>query len=190
MRSRPTSPAPKLDRVSAQDTNNYRDTELNWARARRRYGAVVAAYGAPCKVALGAPVTSIDHSGTRVKIDTTRGEVTARAVIVAVPTPMIANETIRFTPALPDKVAAAQGLPLGVANKMLFLLTTPDDYPPNAHLRGGVDRPRRYRQLPPAPARQADHRGILRRRRLRPGARGRRRARRFRNQRTRRPARQ
>jgi monoamine oxidase len=129
----------ELDRVSAKDTNNYRDTELNW-RVAEGYGALVAAYGAPCKVALGAPVTKIDHSGDRLKIETTRGEVAAHAVIVAVPTPMIAQEKIRFTPALPDKVGAAEGLPLGVANKIVFLLTAPDDYPANAHLRGSVDR--------------------------------------------------
>lgn len=129
----------ELDKVSATDTNAYRDTEINW-RVQEGFGALVAAFGAPCKVALGAPVTAIDHSGAKVRIDTTRGDVTARAVIVAVPTSMISEEAIRFTPALPDKVAAAQGLPLGVANKVLFLLTAPDDYPPNAHLRGSIDR--------------------------------------------------
>jgi monoamine oxidase len=129
----------ELEFVSARDTNNYRDTELNW-RVREGYGAVVAAFGASCKVARGAPVTEIDHSGTKLKIETARGPVTARAVIVTAPTATIAEEKIRFLPALPDKVAAAQGLPLGVANKILFVLTDPDDFPANAHMRGSVDR--------------------------------------------------
>lgn len=129
----------ELDRVSAKDTNNYRDTELNW-RVAEGFGALVAAYGAPVKVALGAPVTEIDRSGAKLKIGTTRGDVTARAAILAVPTTTIAEEKIRFTPALPDKVGAAQGLPLGVADKVLFLLTAPDEFPDNQHMRGSIDR--------------------------------------------------
>ncbi len=129
----------ELHLVSAKDTNNYLDTGFDW-RVREGYGAVVAAYGASCKVALNTQVTQIDRSAARVKIETNNGTLSARAVIVTVPTPMIAREQIRFTQALPDKVAAAAGLPLGVANKMLFLVTEPDALPLNGHLRGSIDR--------------------------------------------------
>ena len=40
----------ELDRVSILDMDAYEDTDLNW-RVRRGYGALVAAYGAPCPVA-------------------------------------------------------------------------------------------------------------------------------------------
>jgi monoamine oxidase len=129
----------ELDLVSAKDTNNYLDTGYDW-RVREGYGAVVATFGEPCEVALNTQVTQIDRSGTRLRIETNRGTLSARAVIVAVPTPMIAREAIRFTPALPDKVAAAAGLPLGVANKMLFLVSEPEALPLNGHLRGSIDR--------------------------------------------------
>lgn len=129
----------ELEFVSAKDNCNYLDTGYDW-RVREGYGAVVAKFGAPCEVALDTQVKQIDHSGTRVAIETSRGSLSARAVIVAAPTPMIAREGIRFTPALPDKVAAAAGLPLGVADKMLFLLKEPDALPINGHVRGSIDR--------------------------------------------------
>ena len=52
----------ELDRVSVLDMDAYEDTDLNW-RVRRGYGALVAAYGAACPLALNAQVTLIDHSG-------------------------------------------------------------------------------------------------------------------------------
>src|SRR5712671_2596577 len=74
----------ELDQVSIQDMQAYEDTGINW-RVRRGYGALMAAYGAPCPLALNTEVTSIDHSGPRVKIETSRGTLTAAKVIVTVP---------------------------------------------------------------------------------------------------------
>ena len=54
----------ELDRVSILDMDAYEDTEINW-RVRRGYGALMAAYGAPCPLALNCEVTLIDHSGKR-----------------------------------------------------------------------------------------------------------------------------
>ena len=51
---------------------------------------------------------------------TPQGTLTARAVIVAVPPGVMANETLRFAPALPEKLEAAHALPLGVADKMFL----------------------------------------------------------------------
>lgn len=129
----------ELEFVSAKDTCNYLDTGHDW-RVREGYGAVVTAFGEPCPVKLNTQVTRIDHSSARIEIETNRGTLSARAVIVAAPTPMIARETLRFTPALPDKVDAAAGLPLGVANKILFLVSEPEALPLNGHLRGSIDR--------------------------------------------------
>ena len=45
----------ELDRVSILDMDAYEDTGINW-RVRRGYGALIAAYGAPCPLALNSPV--------------------------------------------------------------------------------------------------------------------------------------
>ena len=103
----------------------YEDSEINW-RVRRGYGALMAAYGAPCPLALNAQVTLIDHSAKRVRIETSRGTLTADKVIVTVPTNLIADEAIRFHPALPAKVDAARGLPLGLADKVMLALDDPE----------------------------------------------------------------
>jgi monoamine oxidase len=130
----------ELDRVSILDMNAYEDTEVNW-RSKRGYGALVAAYGAPCPVAFGAKVTLIDHSSQRIRIETSRGTVTAAKAIVTVPTNLIANETVRFLPELPEKLAAARGLPLGLADKVMLALDNDGDaLPKDGHLRGSTTK--------------------------------------------------
>ena len=58
---------------------------------------------------LSSPVTLIDHAGPRVRVTTPQGDISARAVLVAAPPGVIANETLRFAPALPRKLAAQGG---------------------------------------------------------------------------------
>src|ERR1700726_1275824 len=129
----------ELDRVSILDMDTYEDTEINW-RVRRGYGALMTAYGALCPLALNTQVTLIDHSGPRVRIETSRGTLTAGKVIVTVPTNLIADEAIRFHPALPAKVDAARGLPLGLADKVMLALDEPDALPKDGNLRGATMR--------------------------------------------------
>jgi monoamine oxidase len=129
----------ELDRVSILDMDAYEDTEINW-RVRRGYGALMAAYGALCPLALNTQVTLIDHSGTPVRIETSRGTLTANKVIVTVPTNLIADEAIRFHPALPAKVDAARGLPLGLADKVVLALSEPEALPKDGNLRGATMR--------------------------------------------------
>jgi len=117
----------------------YEDTDINW-RVRRGYGALVSAYGASCPVALPCVVTLIDHSGRRVRIETSLGTLTADKVIVTVPTNLIADETIRFHPALPAKVDAARGLPLGLADKVTLSLAEAETMPVEGNLRGATMR--------------------------------------------------
>jgi monoamine oxidase len=129
----------ELEQVSIQDMKAYEDTEINW-RVRRGYGALMTAYGAPCPLALNTEVTRIDHSGPRVRIETSRGTLTADKVIVTVPTSLIADEAIRFYPALPAKVDAARGLPLGVDDKVMLALDDPEALPKDGNLRGATMR--------------------------------------------------
>jgi monoamine oxidase len=129
----------ELDRVSILDMDAYEDTEINW-RVRRGYGALMTAYAARCPLALNTDVTLIDHSGQRVRIETSQGVLTAAQVIVTVPTSLIADEAIRFHPALPQKVDAARGLPLGLDNKVMLSLLEPDALPKDGSLRGATMR--------------------------------------------------
>jgi monoamine oxidase len=129
----------ELDRVSILDMDAYEDSEINW-RVRRGYGALMAAYGAPCPLALNTQVTLIDHSGPRVRIETSRGTLSAARVIVTVPTNLIADEAIRFHPPLPAKVDAARGLPLGLADKVTLALDQPEALPSDGNLRGATMR--------------------------------------------------
>ena len=129
----------ELDEVSVLDMQAYEDSQINW-RVRRGYGALIAAYGAPCAVALNTQVTMIDHSGKRVRIETSQGTLSAGKVIVTVPTNLIADETIRFHPALPEKIGAARGLPLGVADKVMLALDQPETLPKDGNLRGPTMR--------------------------------------------------
>lgn len=129
----------ELKDMSTLDWDAYEDSELNW-RVRRGYGALVAAYGAPCPVALNCNVTLVDHSGKRVRIETSQGTLTADKVIVTVPTNLIADEAIRFSPPLPSKVSAAAGLPLGVDDKVTLALEGAEAFPKEGNLRGATMR--------------------------------------------------
>ena len=129
----------ELDQVSVKDFETYEDTEINW-RVPRGYGALIAAYGAPCKAALNCNVTLVDHSGARIRIETSRGTLTADKVIVCVPTDLIAAEAIRFSPVLPGKVDAATNLPLGADDKVMLALTGDHDLPKDGNLRAATMR--------------------------------------------------
>lgn len=129
----------ELKDMSTLDWEAYEDSELNW-RVRRGYGALIAAYGAPCPVALNCNAALIDHSGERVRIETSQGTLTADRVIVTVPTNLIADEAIRFSPPLPAKVDAARGLPLGVNDKVTLALEGAEAFPKEGNLRGASMR--------------------------------------------------
>ena len=129
----------ELDRVSILDMDAYEDTDLNW-RIRRGYGALIAAYGATSPLAFNCVVTLIDHSAKRIRIETSRGTLTADTVIVTVPTNLIADEAIRFHPPLPAKVDAARGLPLGLADKVTLALDEPEALPVEGNLRAATMR--------------------------------------------------
>jgi monoamine oxidase len=130
----------ELDRLSVKDHARYADSGINW-RVLQGYGRLIAGYGAAVPVRLGIRVQRIDHSRNRIIVATNRGDLRARAVVVTVPTTILASEAIHFWPALPDKVAAAQGLPLGVANKLFLALDGPtDEFPVDHHVLGSPDR--------------------------------------------------
>jgi monoamine oxidase len=111
----------ELDRVSVKDYVRYEDSGLNW-RLAEGYGRLFEALAEGLPLALSTPVSRIAHGGRAIALDTARGTVTAGRVIVTVPTSILSAEVIRFDPPLPDKLAAAAGLPLGVDNKLFLSL--------------------------------------------------------------------
>jgi monoamine oxidase len=129
----------ELDQVSILDTEAYEDTNINW-RVRRGYGALIAAYGAPCPIALNCNVTLIDHSGKRLRLETPLGTLSAETAIITVPTNLIADEAICFSPRLEAKIDAARGLPLGVDDKVMLALQDAEAFPKEANLRGATMR--------------------------------------------------
>lgn len=117
--------AAEAEKLSTLDYAAYSDTGENYP-VEKGYGALVQAvaqHAAPAlPIATGTPVTRIDWSGRAVALDTPRGALSARLVIVAVPTTVIARGRLGFAPALPADLAEAfEALPLGAAEKVAFL---------------------------------------------------------------------
>ena len=129
----------ELDRISLQDLDRYHATDVNW-RVVEGYGTLMNAYGATLPVMLDCPVSVIDHSGKRLRIETGKGAITAAAVIVTVPSSILAAERIQFTPALPEKTQAAGGLPLGLADKLFIALDGAEEFDTSVRLFGHTDR--------------------------------------------------
>jgi monoamine oxidase len=129
----------EFDQVSTLDFAAYEDSGTNW-RVKEGYGAAIASFADLSRVVLSCPVSTIHHDGPDLALDTAKGRITARAVIVAVPTPILANGALTFSPALPGKADAAAGLPLGLADKVFLGLENPEAVPVEGHMFGHNDR--------------------------------------------------
>ena len=105
--------------VSTVDYDRYADSDRNWY-VLGGLGALIAHAAEGLEVRCDVAVTSIDWSGSSVRVATNRGELRAAGVIVTVPTPLIADEQLRFTPHAPGLLEACHGVPLGVANKVFI----------------------------------------------------------------------
>jgi len=127
----------ELDRVSARDLLAYDDhaTEMNW-RLPGGYGTLIADATAGLPLRLDTRVRAIDDRGTTVRIETDRGMVESDAVIVAVPTDILARGDIAFSPAIDDHLHAAACLPLGRVDKLFLAIADAEAVPPETHLLG------------------------------------------------------
>src|SRR5258708_7282313 len=85
----------ELDQLSVHDFWRYRDTGVNW-RVAEGYGSLMAALGAGLDITLDCPASLIDHAGPLVRIETPRGELRARAVIVTIPTDVLCAGALWF----------------------------------------------------------------------------------------------
>lgn len=108
------------DQVSTLDIFNANDTGTDWPIVEG-YGALVARYGEGLPVWLATPATRIAWGDRAMAVETARGTVHARAVVVAVPTNVLAGGAIAFDPPLPIvKQEAFHNIPLGNAEKIVF----------------------------------------------------------------------
>jgi monoamine oxidase len=129
----------EFDQVSILDFSAYQDSEVNW-RVAEGYGAAIASFADTSRIVLDCAVSTIHHDGHELNLQTSKGQVTARAVIVSVPTPALADGRLAFSPGLPAKAEAAAGLPLGLADKVFLGVDDPDALPVEGHLFGHPDR--------------------------------------------------
>jgi monoamine oxidase len=129
----------EYDQVSVVDYGTYEDDRVNW-RVAQGYGAAIASFADLDRIVTDCAVTTIHHDGPRLQLETARGAIEARAVIVTVPTPLIAEARLRFSPDLPAVREACDGLPLGLADKVFFGLHEPEMFPVEGHLFGRIDR--------------------------------------------------
>jgi len=124
--------------ISVHDYAAYQPTDENW-RLREGYGALMTALAIPFPILFDAPVRVIDRRGPRLRIISPAGEVEADAVIVTVPTGVLADGALAFDPPLLDKQAAADALPLGHVDKAFLKVATPEALPVDVHLFGRTD---------------------------------------------------
>ena len=130
----------EFDQVSIQDYAAYDDSELNW-RVAEGYGAGIAGLVPPSARIIGdCPVSVLRHDGPRLSLETPKGVVTARAAIVCVSTAVLAAGALRILPELPGKLAAVEGLPLGLADKVFLKVEEPDAFAVESMVYGNSDR--------------------------------------------------
>ncbi len=115
--------------ISALSHAMDEDSGIN-ARLKLGYGTLVARYGDGLPVMLDAPVTRIALTGEGVSVESARGRLEAKAVVITVPTSLLAAGAIVFDPGLPEsKRWALEGLPLGSDNKVHFAITGKTPWP-------------------------------------------------------------
>jgi monoamine oxidase len=103
-----------LAEVSALDFARLAERD-NSAFCRQGYGALLTKLAAGLTIQLATPVTRIDWSErARIEVESTRGRISAGAVIVTASTNVLVAGKIRFTPDLPRRhLDAAAKLKLG-----------------------------------------------------------------------------
>lgn len=129
----------ELEFISLRDLARYDDTGVNW-RVADGYGALIADYAGALPVKLNCVVTRIDRRGKQLHIESNAGAIDADHVIVTLPSTVIAETPDLFLPALREKVEAAMGLPLGLADKLYLSLDGADEFHKESRTFGHMDR--------------------------------------------------
>ena len=113
-----------LSHVSSSGQNKY-----DYLPGTSYAALILAIYNAYCKnatIEYNQPVSSIDYSGTVVKITTTNNQVYyAKRVINTIPLGVLKSGAITFTPSLPTAYQSAiSNIGMGIYNKVIVTLNT------------------------------------------------------------------
>ncbi|MDB5455627.1 MAG: amine oxidase, partial [Caulobacter sp.] len=73
----------EFDQVSVLDYAAYDDNGVNW-RVAEGYGTAVATQADPARLWLDCPVSVVRHDGPRLRLETARGDLSARAAVICV----------------------------------------------------------------------------------------------------------
>jgi monoamine oxidase len=110
-----------LSDISAMDFARATERDSD-AFCRQGYGALLAKLAEGLPIQLSAPATQIEW-GKGLSIDTPKGRINARAIIVTVSTNVLASGKIKFTPELPKRTLdAAAKLKLGTFERVVLEL--------------------------------------------------------------------
>ena len=86
---------------------------------RQGYGALLSQQGRELPLRLSTPVSRVRWQAAGATVDTPAGSLRTRAVVVAVPAPIVAQGALVFSPGLSAEVLQAHhDLPLGLMNKV------------------------------------------------------------------------
>ena len=108
------------DQVSVGDIVNYHDTGENWPLPDG-YGALVERWAFGIPAVLNTVVKTVRWDSHGVRVETSRGIITAQCAVIAVSTGVLGSGELRFIPELPvDKQSAVAALPLGNYNHILL----------------------------------------------------------------------
>jgi monoamine oxidase len=129
----------ELNQVSARDFDNFHDSGVNW-RVVEGYGATISACGEELPAVLDCAVQRIDHRDKHLRIETSQGVVAAEQAIITLPSSIVAKSEHLFAPLLLQKTQAAQGLPLGLADKLFLSLENPEEFEKDTRMFGATDR--------------------------------------------------
>ena len=107
-----------MDEISIEDFKRAADLEPNYF-TKEGFGALVARLGADVPVDLNTPVRKIHWGGAGIEIETERGTISAKKVIVTVSTGVLAFGNIKFEPELPQShTESFFDLPMGMLTKI------------------------------------------------------------------------
>ena len=129
----------ELDRQSVEDFYRYDDSGINW-RVVEGYGSTIAACGADLPVMFDCAVQRIDHSGKRLRIETANGTIKADQAIVTIPSTLLAEERLLFTPALPEKPRPPQAYHSVLPTNCSSRWRMPSNSKTDTRLFGRIDR--------------------------------------------------
>jgi monoamine oxidase len=102
-----------LGEISAMDFAKSSERDID-AFCRQGFGALLARLAVGTQVRLATPATRVSYGGRGCDVETPRGQIEARAVIVTVSTNVLTSGQIKFSPDLPKRqLDAAAKLKLG-----------------------------------------------------------------------------